>query len=65
MVTKNDTERWDKKGVVLEQIKKHTYTVQFEPGKLIFRNREKIRKWPNIPMEVTKDVEKTGMVMGN
>ena len=47
-IQSNDTNRWDEKGVILDQVRHRTYKIQLESGKVMFRNRKKIRNRKNI-----------------
>ena len=57
-VQHNDTKRWDEKGVVFAEIRIRTYKIQMESGKLVYRNRKKIRKRKNTQIPTTTDVKK-------
>ena len=47
-IQSNDTNRWDEKGLILDQVRHRTYKIQLESGKVMFRNRKKIRNRKNI-----------------
>ena len=42
-IQNDDTRKWDQQGVVVENVRPRTYKIRLENGKIIFRNRRKIR----------------------
>ena len=59
-IQSNDSNRWDEKGVVLDQVRNRTYKIQLEFGKIVFRNRKKIRS--RSPIQAQRSSEKTNFV---
>ena len=40
-----ETKKWDSTAIILTRIRKRTYQIQMEDGKITHRNRRWIRKW--------------------
>ena len=55
-IQNDETRKWDQKGIVVEQTRQRTYKVQLDSGKMVYRNRKKIRKRDNITSHVSGDV---------
>ena len=61
-----ETKKWDSAATILTRIRKRTYRIQMEDGKITHRNRRWIRKWnlsdctklPNLKADDDGDAEK-------
>ena len=55
-----ETGRWDEEGIVTQQVRKRTYKIELKSGKIIYRNRKRIRKREINPTQSVMTIPKDG-----